>query len=77
VNEPEYIDPKKLRPGPIRHESLPPELLALIGAVFEVVGPYLHFTLEQFEVGFMRDAHPEREVTLWCRIAKAWLVDFV
>ena len=30
-------------------------------------------TLEEFEIGFMRDMHPEREVALWCRIAKAWL----
>jgi hypothetical protein len=73
VNEPEYIDPKKLRPGPIRHESLAPELLAQLGAVFEAVGPYLNMTLEQFELGFMRNAHPEREIAIWCRIAKAWL----
>ncbi len=30
-------------------------------------------TLEQFEVGFMRDMHPESEVGLWIRITKAWL----
>jgi hypothetical protein len=30
-------------------------------------------TLEQFEIGFMRDMHPESEVALWCRITKAWL----
>jgi hypothetical protein len=30
-------------------------------------------TLEQFEVGFMRDMHPESEVALWCSITAAWL----
>jgi hypothetical protein len=30
-------------------------------------------TLEQFEIDFMRDMHPEREVAIWCGIAKAWL----
>jgi hypothetical protein len=30
-------------------------------------------TLEQFEVGFMRDMHPEGEISVWCRITKAWL----
>src|SRR5215831_21282425 len=30
-------------------------------------------TLEQFEIDFMRDMHPEREIAIWCRIAKAWL----
>jgi hypothetical protein len=73
MSEPEHIDPKTLRPGPIRHESLPPELLDQIKAVFDVIGPYINMTLEQFEIGFMRDMHPESEVALWFRIAKAWL----
>jgi hypothetical protein len=30
-------------------------------------------TLEQFEVGFMRDMHPESEVALWYSIAAKWL----
>lgn len=74
MSEPEYIDPQKIRPGPIRHESLPPELLEQIKAVFDVIGSYLDTTLEQFEIGFMRDAHPESEVALWCSITAAWLV---
>jgi len=58
----DYIDPGQLRPGPIRHASLPPELLEPIRAVYEIVGPYLDTTLEQFEVNFMRDMHPDEEV---------------
>jgi hypothetical protein len=27
MSEPEFVDPRHLRPGPIRNESLPPELL--------------------------------------------------
>jgi len=73
MTEPEYVDPKQLQPGPIRHGSLPSELLDQIKAVFDVIGPYIGMTLEQFEIGFMRDMHPEREVALWCRITKAWL----
>jgi hypothetical protein len=73
MSEPEHIDPKLLRPGRIRHESLPHELLDQIKAVFDVIGPYINMTLEQFEIGFMRDMHPESEVALWFRIAKAWL----
>jgi hypothetical protein len=73
MSEPEYVDPKKLRPGPIRHESLPPGLLDQIKAVFDVIGPYIGMTLEQFEIGFMRDMHPESEVALWFRITKARL----
>jgi len=73
MSELEHIDPRKLRPGPIRHGSLPPELLGQIRAVFDVICPYIGMTLEQFEIGFMRDRHPESEVALWCRITKAWL----
>ena len=71
--EPENIDPNDLQQGPIRHESLPSELLETIAAVYAIVGEYLGTTLEQFEIGFMRDTHPEREVVIWCSITKAWL----
>jgi hypothetical protein len=73
MSEPEYVDPKQPRPGPIRHKTLPPHLLEQVKAVFDVIGPYIGMTLEQFEVGFMRDMHPESEVSLWIRITKAWL----
>lgn len=45
-----------------------------IKAVFDVIGPYIGMTLERFEIGFMRDMHPESEVALWCSITAAWLV---
>src|SRR6516162_10271846 len=51
MSEPEYVDPRELRPGPIRHESLPPDLLGQIRAVYDVIGPYVGVTLEQFEIG--------------------------
>lgn len=71
--DPEPVDLSKLKPGPIRHESLPPELLEHVQAIYDVVGPYFDMTLEQFEIGFMRDAHPEREVAVWCSITAAWI----
>ena len=73
MNEPEYVDPSQLRPGPIRHGSLPPELLDQLKIVFDVIGPYLNMTLEEFEIGFMRDMDPESEVARWCSITAAWL----
>jgi hypothetical protein len=73
MSEPDHVDLSQLRPGPIRHDSLPPALLQQIQAVFDVIGPYINMTLEEFETGFMRDMHPEREVALWCTITKAWL----
>jgi len=73
MSEPEHVDPKQLRPGPIRHGSLSPEMLERIKAVYDLLGQYLNTTLEQFEIGFMRDMHPEDEVALWCSITAAWL----
>jgi hypothetical protein len=73
MTDPEHIDPSQVRPGPIRNPSLPPELLEQIEAIYGLVGPYLSSTLEQFEIGFMRDMHPETEVAIWCSIAAAWL----
>lgn len=74
MDEPEIrnVKLKDLRPGPIRHESLPDELLETIHAIYETIGPFLTMNLEQFELGFMRDMHPEREIAVWCRIANAW-----
>ena len=73
MSQPEYVDPSELRRGPIRNESLPPELLEHIGAIYEVVGQYLSTTLEQFEISFMRDMNPESEVAIWCSITAAWI----
>ena len=73
MTDPEPIDPREVGRGPIRHDSLPPELLEQIGAVHEVFGPFLGKTLEQFEVTFMRDSSPDQEVAIWCSIAAAWL----
>ncbi len=73
MNEPQNIDPSKIRIGPIRHESLSPELLERISAVYEVIGPYLDTNLEKFELNFMRDSHPENEVAIWMSITAAWI----
>jgi hypothetical protein len=71
--EPEFVDPRKLVPGPIRHETLPPQMLEMIEAIYGEIGQYLGTTLEQFEIGFMRDANPESEVAIWASITAAWL----
>ena len=61
-----------IKDAPIRHESLPPKMLKTLGQLYDDVGRYVQPTLEQWELGFMRDTHPEREVRVWCGIAMAW-----
>lgn len=68
-----HPDPSEIRPGPIRNEELSADLLEQIGSIYEVIGPYLGTTLEQFEIGFMRDADPESEVILWSCITGVWV----
>lgn len=72
MTEPEYVDRSKIQSGPIRQESLPDDMLELIRSVYEVVGPYLSTTLEQFEINFLRDEDPASEVIVWCSITAAW-----
>ena len=72
-SDPEPVDPSEIRSGPIRNESLPPEVLECIQAVHEVIGRYVSTSLEQFEIGFMRDANPADEAAVWCSITAAWL----
>jgi hypothetical protein len=48
-------------------------MLEEIKAVFGVIGPYVGIPLEQFELGFMRDVHPESEIAVWRSITAAWL----
>ena len=73
MTDPEPIGPKDIRSGPLRHESLSGELLEQVRSIYEIVGPYLDTTLEQFEINFMRDAEPEGEVLIWSSIAAAWM----
>lgn len=71
--EPERIDLDKIQSGPIRHGSLSDKMLEQIRWVYEYVGSYLETTLEQFEISFMRDLHPEDEILMWTCITAAWM----
>jgi len=65
----EEIDINTLADGPILCTSLDDDLLLRIKVIYDKFKPYLkgklNETLEQFEIGFMRDKHPEAEVELW------------
>ena len=73
MTDPEPIDPRDVRRGPIRHGSLSSDLLEQIWAVYDMLGPFLDTTLEQFEISFMWDSSPDQEAAVWCSIAAAWL----
>ncbi len=63
-----------ITPGPIRHPKLPPALLKEVQRLWHSVGKALNnnlSTLEQWEIGFMRDTNPDKEVLAWQRIERA------
>src|SRR5262249_25418081 len=68
-----YLMERTMEPGPIRHETLPQELLEEIRAVHDVLGDYLNMTLEEFTQGFQRDESPETEIGLWLGITAVWI----
>src|SRR5262249_1959648 len=64
---------RKAQPGPIPPATLSQFLLDLMRWTYKVVGRYLYPTLEQWELGFMRDRHVEDEVGFWYRAAFAFI----
>lgn len=59
--------------GPLQHETIPERLSKAVGWTYEIVGHYIWPTLEQWELGFMRDFHMEQEIAIWVVIAGAFL----
>ena len=58
--------------GPIRHGVLPGELLERIKAFKHILGAVEPASLDQTIENFKRDAHPDREVAVWERIARTY-----
>ena len=62
-----------IKQGPIRHKKgLTPLLEEIARAIFSKVGHFVYPTFEQWELGFMRDLHPEREILIWENIARTF-----
>jgi hypothetical protein len=59
--------------GPIQHHSLPSDMLKTLGSLYKTVGKHVSPTLEHWEIGFMRDLRPEREIAVWLDIEAALL----
>jgi hypothetical protein len=55
------------------HDKLPESLKPTIRLLFSVVGKHMEPNYQKWEDGFCFDLHPEREASVWCRIAGAWL----
>ncbi len=70
--EVELVETTKLRPSPIQHEVLSPELVGRIRLVrASLLGAYTH-SMDFWMDGFKRDAHPTKEVEYWERVAAVY-----
>jgi len=63
----------ELKYGPIRHQLLPSDLRQRIDRLYKSIGHLLYQgDAAAWELGFMRDTNPHREVTLWEAIAEVF-----
>jgi hypothetical protein len=70
---PKPVDPRKLKPGPIRHEELPLSLVARINHLRLTLDEAYPQSMEKWLDGFRQDAHPEDEVRWWERLARCYV----
>ncbi|MEG3435553.1 toll/interleukin-1 receptor domain-containing protein [Pannus brasiliensis CCIBt3594] len=69
----EYIDLSKLVPSPIRHSSLPEDLLIRAKIVYQALEKVMHSSLELFIENFQREFYPYNELKVWEKIAATYL----
>ncbi|MDC0936199.1 hypothetical protein OAS39_07915 [Pirellulales bacterium] len=69
-----WVDPDSLHESPVRHEDID-NLLPAIRWTWRHFGRHVSScrSLEDWELGFMRDANPYKEVALWARAVYAYL----
>jgi TIR domain len=70
---PGIADPKDLKPGPIRHKSLPESFLIRAKLVQRTLADVLPMSLDKTINNFRRDFHPWEELVYWARMAAAYL----
>jgi hypothetical protein len=70
-----YVDQAvvQFEKGPVRHESLPDEVVGRIESIADIFDDVLPGTAEEWVEDFRRDEHPESELVVWERIAERYL----
>jgi hypothetical protein len=67
------MNPKDLRPGPIRRAQLSPELVLRIDTIRAALAEVCALTEAEWRDAFQRDANPEHELLWWERVAGCYL----
>ncbi len=68
----QQVKTRALKPGPIQHEQLSDEQLQLIAKLHETLAEVDRSSLETWTDNFKRDTHPDKEIAIWERIARAY-----
>jgi hypothetical protein len=69
----EVMEASKLKPGPIRHETLSNGLINRIQLIHSVFADVSNVSLEKTINNFQRDMNPEKEIGIWERMAGAYM----
>src|SRR5580700_7097165 len=67
-----HVELADLKDGPIVHPLLSDDLLQRIKAFKQILADVDNTTLDEVIGDFKRDAHPEREIAVWERIAATY-----
>lgn len=71
-----WVRPEDLKRSPLRHGNLPGDLVKIARWQWRHLGrfsPAHCRSFEQWEIGFLRDSHPEGEIAHWTRLTYALL----
>src|SRR4051794_24703672 len=63
----------ELKPAPMRHEALPPSLVARIESLHSTLDEVYPQSMAEWLDGFQRDTNPEQEVLWWENLAACYL----
>jgi hypothetical protein len=66
-------DPASLQSGPIRHKELSPDQMERIHKLRDTLAEVEHSPIEKWIDNFKQDADPDRELTVWERIADGYM----
>ena len=67
------VDPRDLKKGPIRHETLSDDLVSRVRMIRAALLSVYPNSMEFWLDGFKRDVHPEQEVLWWERLSACFL----
>lgn len=68
----EWVDPKTIKAGPIRNETLPDSQMLRIQELQKVFAEVDGSPLKKWVEDFKRDLQPEREICIWENMAGAY-----